>query len=325
MTLTLLSPGDLKDQGLDALERLTARARDEPAFQRDAAFIEEHLPTVGTVLRRYFASEVRGLEHVPDDGPFLLVGNHSGGFLMPDVWALADALLQRFGVDRVIHPLVFDFALAIPGFGVTLRRLGAVPASMENARTALSRGAGVLVYPGGDWEAYRPWTERNRIDFHGHTGFVQLALREGVPVIPAVSHGSHDSLIVVSRGDGIGRALGLDRLRIRVFPFMLGVPFGLAPVFLPNVPYPAKVVVEVLEPVDWSHHGPGAADDPEVLHDAYEEITGRMQEALDRLVVEMPHPVAARLPDAAGVTRCGVQAVTAPVRALSRFIPRPFR
>ena len=243
---------------------------------------------------------------------------------MPDVWALASAMLERFGVERVIHALVFDFALAIPGFGAALRRFGAVPASMDNARRRSRRGAGVLVYPGGDWEAYRPWTERNRIDFHGHTGFVQLALREGVPVIPAVSHGSHDSLIVVSRGDAIGRALGLDRLRIQVFPFMVGVPFGVAPVFLPQMPYPAKVVVEVLEPVDWSHLGPGAADDPEVLHEAYEEITGRMQEALDRLVDEMPHPVATRLADATGVARRAVQTVTAPVRAVTRFLPLPF-
>jgi 1-acyl-sn-glycerol-3-phosphate acyltransferase len=303
LALTLLSPGELKDRGLDALERIAARAVAEEAFQRDPAFIEERLPLLGKLVDRYFASEVRGLEHLPEEGPFLLVANHSGGFLMPDVWALASAMLERFGVDRVVYPLVFDFALVVPGFGSTLRRLGAIPASVANAERALAEGAGVLVYPGGDWEAYRPWTQRNRIDFHDHHGFVKLALREGVPVIPAVSHGSHDSLIVVTRGEDIGRALGLERLRAQIFPFTFGVPFGLSPIFLPNLPYPAKIVVEVLEPVDWSHHDPGAAEEPDVVHGAYEEITGRMQGALNRLVAERPHPVAARLADASGLTR----------------------
>jgi len=197
-----------------------------------------------------------------------------------------------------------------------------VPACVPNAAQALAEGAGVLVYPGGDWEAYRPWSQRNIIDFHDHCGFVRLAIREGVPIYPAVSHGSHDSLIVVTRGEDIGRALGLDRLRIQVFPITFGVPFGFAPVFLPNLPHPAKIVVEVLEPFDVSGLDAGAADDPETVRGAYDEITDRMQRALDGLVAEMPHPVATRLADAPGLVRSGVDLATAPARAAARLLRR---
>jgi 1-acyl-sn-glycerol-3-phosphate acyltransferase len=172
-----------------------------------------------------------------------------------------------------------------------LRRFGAVPASVENAEHALDLGAGVIAYPGGALDVYRPWTERNRIDFHDHAGFVRLALHSGVPVFPTVSHGSHHSIVVVSRGDRLACLLGLDRLRIDVFPLIVGVPFGLSSVLAPYIPLPAKIVVEVLEPVDWTSYGPDAAGDPTVVRQCYDEITGRMQVALDRLARELPHPL----------------------------------
>ena len=261
-------------------------------FRRDPGYVRDHLRAVDRVLSTYFVPEVRGVERLPDDGPFLLVANHSGGVLMPDMWALGSALVHRFGPDRPLYGLTFDFVFAIPGVSDALRKVGAIPASLSNAETALQSGAGVLVYPGGDREVYRPWTQRNRVDLQGHMGFVRLALRRGVPVFPTVSHGSHDSLVVVSRGDRLARALGLHRLRIDVFPLVLGLPFGLASVVGPYVPLPAKIIVEVLEPLDWSAtHGPEAADDPDVVRSCYDDVVDRMQGALDRLIAEMPHPV----------------------------------
>jgi 1-acyl-sn-glycerol-3-phosphate acyltransferase len=292
----------MRDAGLDVLRRHVGRQLDAEVFQRDPEYICEHLPTVQRVLTTYFAPEVCGVEKLQEKGPFLLVSNHSGGLLMADAWALGTRLLARFGTERPIYGLTLDMAFAIPGFGTALRKCGALPASPKHAEQALSLDAGVLVYPGGDWEVYRPWTERNRIEFHDHVGFVRLSLRRQVPVFPVVSHGSHESLIVVTRGDRLARLLGLDRLRINVFPIMLGIPFGIAPAFVPNVPLPAKVLVEVLEPLDWRHLGRDAADDPDVVRACYDEITTRMQQALDRLVRELPYPVWRRLLGAVGLS-----------------------
>ncbi len=289
------------------LQHLVDREVGEEVFQRDPEFMRERLPMIGQVIGKYFAPEVRGLERLPSDGPFLLVSNHSGGWLMPDAWALFSALLDRYGTERQFYGLMLDFAFVIPGFGDALRKIGAIPASMANAEQALALGAGVLVYPGGAWEVYRPWTERNRIDFHDHTGFVRLALRHGVPVFPAVSHGSQNSLIVVSRGDRLAGVVGIDRLRVDVFPIGVGIPFGLTSAFVPSVPIPAKIIVEVLDPLDWTAHGPDAADDPDVVRACYEETTDRMQSALDRLAREMPHPLWTRLLGAAGLARGGVE------------------
>jgi 1-acyl-sn-glycerol-3-phosphate acyltransferase len=290
-----------RDQALQTLQRRVAHELEAPVFQRDPAYIREHLPQITGVIDRYFAPEVRGLERLPREGPFLMVANHSGGVLMPDFWAFASAVLTEFGAERTFYGLMFDFVFAIPGVSDVLRKLGAVPASMTNADGALDLDAGVLVYPGGDWEVYRPWTQRHRIDLHDHTGFVRLALRRGIPVFPIVSHGSHDSLIVLNRGDRLARLVGLDRLRADVFPIVLGGPFGLT-VIGPYLPLPTKIITEVLEPLDWSNHGPDAAQDPTIVRACYDEITGRMQQALDGLVAEMPHPLWTRLLTSVGVT-----------------------
>ena len=170
-----------------------------------------------------------------------------------------------------------------------------MPANPDNAREALAAGAAVLVYPGGDHDAYRPWSERNRIDFGGRKGFVKLALREGVPVVPLVGHGAHESLVVIARGDSMSSALGFDRLRTTVMPLVWQLPWGLSIPFVPGIPLPVKVTMSVGPTVDWSAHGPEAADDPEVVDRCYEEISAQMQGTLDALAEAHPYPLMERL------------------------------
>ncbi len=183
------------------------------------------------------------------------------------------------------------------------RRMGSVPASKENADRLLDRGHPVVVYPGGDAEDYRPWTERHRIELQGRTGFVRLALRHGVPVVPLVAHGSHDAIVVLTRGETLAKRLGFNRLRINVMPVVAGPPWGIAPVQLPTWPLPAKVTARVGEPIDWSHLGPDAADDPDTVQARYDEPVERMQADLDSLSHCRPPPVAPRGATAVGLVR----------------------
>jgi 1-acyl-sn-glycerol-3-phosphate acyltransferase len=268
---------------------------------RDPRFIRSIMPAVDVALR-WFAPEVNGFHHLPADGPFLVVGNHSGGVFMPDYWAFLREWVRRRGAEAPLYSLGFDFLFSIPGTGSFARRMGSVPARHETGEALLADGATVLVYPGGDEDDYRPWTDRGKVDLHGHMGFVRLALRAQVPVVPLVSHGSHDSLIVVFRGGELAHALKLDRLRIHVLPVVLG-PTGLVPLPLAGPPLPAKVLCRVCEPFDWTHLPPEAADDDETVRQCYEEVLGRMQAALDELVAELPHPIRTRIGDALGLDR----------------------
>jgi 1-acyl-sn-glycerol-3-phosphate acyltransferase len=248
---------------------------------RDPDFIRRVVPRVAQLMR-YFSPEVRGIENLPATGPVLLVGNHSGLFYMPDTWMVGAAITVRRAPDTPAYAMVYDLLFGIPGVTAALRKLGAVPAGGGEGERLLAEGALLLDYPGGDAEACRPWSERDKIVFSGHLGFVRLALRAHVPVVPVVSYGSHHSVVVLSRGEPLARVLGL--------PILLG-PLGITSVLTPPLPMPAEVTIEFMEPLDWSSLGPDAAADEDVVRACYEEITTAMQATLDRLRTEKPHPV----------------------------------
>jgi 1-acyl-sn-glycerol-3-phosphate acyltransferase len=278
---------------IGAWSRATERELGAEPFQRDRDFLARILPFM-ELWSRYFDGEVRGLDRIPG-GPALLVGNHSGGILTPDTAVFFAAWYRARGLDCPLVALAFDGAFGIPWFNELMRRLGEVPANRTNASRALDAGLPVLVYPGGDHECFRPWTDRGRIDFAGRTGFVELALRRRVPVIPVVSHGGHHSIWIVTRGDWLGPLFGSERIRTTTAPWALQIPWGLSPILLPGFPLPAKITIEVGRPMPWSAYGPRAADDPEIVERCYHEITGCMQATLDRLGAEHPFPVLSRL------------------------------
>jgi 1-acyl-sn-glycerol-3-phosphate acyltransferase len=257
----------------------------------DSDFICRTLPLV-RAYTRYFSPTVTGLESLPPSGAVLVVGNHSSLYWMPDVWVTALALLERRGVLEPSYALVHDLLLRTPGVGEGLRRLGALPACEESGLAGLKDGGAVLVYPGGDREACRPWRERGRVDLGGHSDFVRLSLRASVPVVPVVAHGGHDTVVVLSRGERTARLLGLGRLRLKVFPWTVGLPFGVAPV-LPQVPLPVAVQVSFLPALDWSTREPSSDhEDPAIVAACYDATQQVMQVELDRLRAACPHPVA---------------------------------
>ncbi len=259
---------------------------------RDPVFLRSARPLL-QAYASYFRSEVRGFDRVPEQGPMLVVGNHSGGQLPPDVPVLLTAGWRERGEDEPVYVLFHSFVLGMPGIGSWLTRAGGIEAGQVNAEAVLRSGAVLIDYPGGDHEVFRPWQDRNRIDFGGRTGVIRLALRTQVPVVPAVSVGAHETLVVLARGEGLAKRLGLTRrFRVSVMPLVMGPPFGIVPGGIPTWPLPAKVTVELLEPIDFStRFGPDAADDPDVVQRCYEELTDTMQSALDRLVAERRYPV----------------------------------
>ena len=256
--------------------------------ERDPDYIRETLPRLWLLSSLYFRGEVRGLGNIPDEGPVLLVGNHSGGNLTPDTTVFSLAFHAYFGVERRFHQLAHNLVLSWPWLGF-LRKYGTVAASPENAQAALRADAAVLVYPGGDREVHRPSWPAPRVDFGGRTGFVRLALDDDVPIVPVVAIGGQETALFLCRGEGLARLLGLDRLlRLKVLPLSLAVPWGLnVGDLLGHVPLPAKIVIEALPPI---HLRDEFGPDPDV-DEAYEHVTRLMQDTLDALAAERRCPV----------------------------------
>ncbi len=264
----------------------------EPARQFDPEFMRRLVPKMET-FTSYFDAEVRGMDRVPQS-PALLVGNHSGGIITPDTSAVYAAWYRTRGFEDPLMGLAFDGIYAVPVWRELMRKIGQMPASMDNARAALGDGCSVLLYPGGTYEVFRPWKDRNRIKFKGRKGFVRLALRAGVPIVPVVGHGGHETTIVLTRGERLAKLLSLDKVRMDGAPLLFQLPWGISSPAIPGMPLPAKITVQVCEPLDWSRFGPKGADDPEVLDRCYEEITSIMQATLDRLAIENPQPLLSR-------------------------------
>jgi 1-acyl-sn-glycerol-3-phosphate acyltransferase len=256
--------------------------------ERDPDYIRESLPRLWLLASLYFRGEVRGLGNIPEEGPVLLVGNHSGGNLTPDTSVFTLAFHAYFGVERHFYQLAHNLVLSMPGLGM-LRKYGTVAASPNNARKALESGAALLVYPGGDYEVHRPIWEGNRVDFGGRKGFIRLALEHDVPIVPVVAIGGQETSVFLSRGEGLAKLLALDRLfRLKVLPISLAIPWGLnVGDMLGHWPLPAKITVEALPPI---HLRDEFGPEPD-LDEVYDHVMRVMQETLDALAAERRFPV----------------------------------
>jgi 1-acyl-sn-glycerol-3-phosphate acyltransferase len=256
--------------------------------ERDPDYIRRSLPFTWPLLAAWFRPEVRMLGRIPANGPVLLVGNHSGGNVAPDTLVFTLAFYRRFGVERPFFQLAHHLVMRAPWLSL-LRKYGTIEATWEDARAALELGAAVLVYPGGDWEAHRPSWHGHRIEFAGREGFVRLALAADVPVVPVVSIGGQETALFLTRGQRVAQALGLDqRFRLKVLPISLALPWGLdVGDLFGHIALPAKITIQVLEPIDLRERFGPAPDGDEI----YESITALMQRTLDELAVARRWPV----------------------------------
>jgi 1-acyl-sn-glycerol-3-phosphate acyltransferase len=256
--------------------------------ERDPDYIRETLPGLWMLASYYFRADVRGLDRIPAEGSALLVGNHSGGNLTPDTHVFTLAFTTYFGVERRFFQLAHNLVLAMPGLG-NLRKYGTVAASPQNAEKALDTGAALLVYPGGDYEVHRPIWDSAKVDFDRRKGWIRLALSKNVPIVPVVSIGGQETALFLSRGERLARLFRLDRLlRLKVLPISLALPWGLnIGDMLGHFPLPAKITIQVLDPIDVREEFGSSPD----LDEVYDEILGRMQATLSALAEERRLPV----------------------------------
>src|SRR4051794_4405762 len=170
-------------------------APEDPFDALDPEYIRATLPALRSLSEVYFRAEVAGMERIPSSGPVLLVGNHSGGTMIADTFVFAQAFYDRFGPERRFNQLAHDLVFKTPGLRALVQRYGTVPASPENMARSLREDAALLVYPGGDEDSFRPSWETAQVGFAGRTGFVELALEHGVPIVPVVALGGQETAL----------------------------------------------------------------------------------------------------------------------------------
>ncbi|MGK7911212.1 MAG: 1-acyl-sn-glycerol-3-phosphate acyltransferase [Synechococcus sp.] len=262
---------------------------------RDPGAIERILPVWEWLYEHYFRVQTDGWEHIPDD-QVLFVGSHNGGLASPDLPMFMVDWFRRYTFDRTVyglmHPGVWKVA---PQLGQIGAQLGAIQAHPKMAFAAFQAGASVLVYPGGARDLFRPHRLRDRIHLMGNTAFIKVALRQEVPIVPVISAGAHDTVVVLEDCYEQVKALHdrglfpwLFNVDPEVFPIFLGLPWGVGVGPIPNVPLPIQIRTRVCQPITFARYGAEAARDRDYVQECYQLVVEHMQRSLDILIAGSP-------------------------------------
>jgi 1-acyl-sn-glycerol-3-phosphate acyltransferase len=258
------------------------RAGDWDLEGQDLGFMDKQKYFWNPVMDYWFRMEIGGWERLPEP-PALLIGIHSGAPFVWDAWTVGVQWWRHFGDQRVLHGTAHDALMAAPLIGRYFRAMGVLPAAPDSIAAALAAGHDVALWPGGEVDSLRPWTQRDEAVLGGRTGFIRMAIQAGVPIVPIATVGGPDSMPVLSRGRNIAKALQLDKLaRIKVMPFAIQAPWGIAPAMLPEIPLPTKIRTEFQEPVKLARD-PKKAKDDDYVERKYEEVRESIQGGMDKL------------------------------------------
>lgn len=223
------------------------------------------------LYRNWFRVEWEGMEKIPTSGGALLVSNHAGA--IP-----ADAPIIMHGIEEEIGRPVYGLAdhlfRSLPVVGTLWARGGGVPAHPDNAYRLLHEQKQLaLVFPEGTKGTGKAFTERYKLRRFGRGGFVEIAMRAGVPVVPITVVGSEEVMPIVLKSQRLAKILGVPYVPITANMLLLG-PLGLLGYF------PAKIKVRVLDPVTFDVEPDQERYPPSHVFEEAEAIRQRMQMSL---------------------------------------------
>ncbi|MDX1755090.1 MAG: lysophospholipid acyltransferase family protein [Marinobacter sp.] len=243
------------------------------------------------LLDRYFRCTTTGWERLPE-GPCLVIGIHAGTWLTMDAWTLVLDWYRRFGSERTLHGTAHDVLMAFPGLGRLFRNVGVIPASRKSVGDALAAGHSVAVWPGGEVDAMRSYNRRHEVEFNGRRGFVKQAIRSGVPIVPVATVGGAETVLVLSEGRQLAKALGFKKfLRAEMAPIVAGLPFGIWPELLPShLPLPAKITNEFLDPIHVDTD-PARVEDDDYVNRIYDQVVQSIGDGVQRLAQQRRWPL----------------------------------
>ncbi|MBX7114554.1 MAG: 1-acyl-sn-glycerol-3-phosphate acyltransferase [Myxococcaceae bacterium] len=219
-------------------------------------------PTGEFLYERYWRVDVQGAAHIPSGG-CVLVANHAGALPLDGPVLQRAVRVQRPDLLRA-YWLAEDAVLTAPVMGRLMKRLGAVRAEPAAAMALLAAQHPVIVFPEGLQGLSKPISERYQLKRFGRGGYIKLALRAGVPIVPVAVVGAEESMPLLAR--------------LPVQPF--GVPY----VPLTPVPLPARWHIRFGEPVNLSSAPKGASEDVLFVEKTNDEIRSGIEVTLRQLL-----------------------------------------
>jgi 1-acyl-sn-glycerol-3-phosphate acyltransferase len=271
-----------RDKAEGASAWVAGRAGDWSLDGQDLGFMERQKYFWNPLMDYWFRMEIEGWERLPEP-PALLIGIHSGAPFVWDAWTVGIQWWRHFGDERTLHGTAHDALMAAPLIGGYFRRMGVLPAAPDSISSALAEGHDVALWPGGEIDSLRPWTKRDEAVLAGRKGFVRMAIRAGVPIVPISTVGGPDSMPVLTSGRKLAKALQIDKLaRLKMFPIAISAPWGIGPALLPEIPFPTKIRTAFQPPIELSSD-PAKAEDDAYVDEGYEIVRTSIQHGMDAL------------------------------------------
>src|SRR3954452_11543906 len=261
---------------------VASRAGDWSLDERDDNLMELGKYFWNPLIDYWFRMEMEGWERLPPP-PALLIGIHSGAPFVWDAWTVGFHWWRHFGHERPLHGTAHDALMAAPGVGWYFRKMGVLPAAPDSITGALAEGRDVALWPGGEVDSLRPWVRRDQAELAGRTGFIRLAIKTGVPIVPIATVGGPDAMPVIFSGRRLAKGLRLDQVaRLKRFPIALQAPWGISLAALPEIPFPTKIRTAFQEPIEFEDD-PKLAEDNDYIQQKYDEVEGSIQRGIDTL------------------------------------------
>jgi 1-acyl-sn-glycerol-3-phosphate acyltransferase len=251
---------------------MVERSGEVDEFGLDEAVLRQSRAVLNLAYDHYWRVEIHGMEHVPLEGPCLLVANRSG-MLPYDGLMVCHALHRNH--PRHVTPRFFvaDWLITLPFVQPYLARLGGVRACRENAERLIASKHFVVVFPEGVKGAAKVFRERYRLKRFGRGGVVRVALEHRVPIVPVGIVGAEEAHPVLFKWRTPARAVGLPFLPVTpTFP-LLG-PLGF-------MPLPSKWVIRFGAPIAIDHLEPDAASDELLISRLTEDLRSKIQTLVD--------------------------------------------
>lgn len=229
------------------------------------------LPLVKPLYDNYFRVRTLGIDRIPAKGSALLVGNHSGTVPL-DAVIVQYAVATEHPQKRAVRNVAANLAFRTPFIGPLARKTGNAVACDEDALELLRRGELLGVFPEGYKGVGKGWSERYRLQRFGRGGFVELALRTRVPIIPVAIVGAEEAYPMIANAKLLAKFFGTPYFPITpTFP-LLG-PLGV-------IPLPSRWIIEFGDPIPMDDYPDDAADDAMFVFDLSDRIRDTIQQML---------------------------------------------
>jgi 1-acyl-sn-glycerol-3-phosphate acyltransferase len=166
------------------------------AWRRVAETVADRVGPLVDLSRPY----VDGLDNLPADGRFLLVGNHTQG----GIESMLIPYLVRREIGMRVRPLADRGIGRMRGpVGDVFAACGVVVGAPETARELMRHDEPILVFPGGGREIPKFKGEENTLRWQGRAGFARLSVENDYPIVPVGLIGGDDMYRSLTTREGL--------------------------------------------------------------------------------------------------------------------------